>query len=67
MLAEAMKILDASASLPFSLRHIESIKFHRPVTPGTTLDLMLTQTRPDRIDLQLFRGEELVADIRFRA
>ncbi len=66
MIAEAMKILNASTEMPFALRHIESIKFQRPVPPGTTLDLALTHKGPDRIDLQIFQGGEVVAEIRFR-
>lgn len=66
MIAEAMKTLDASPEMPFALRHIESIKFHRPVQPGATLDLALTHQGPDRIDLQILGSGELVAELRFR-
>lgn len=67
MLAEAMKILGPSPAAPFALRKIESIKFHSPVAPGTHLDLALTRKSPDRIDLQILRNGEVVADVRFRA
>jgi 3-hydroxymyristoyl/3-hydroxydecanoyl-(acyl carrier protein) dehydratase len=65
-LAQAIRALETIPAGSPSWHQIDTAKFHATVPPGACLDLTVTRSASGRLQLNIFRGSELTASVRFR-